>query len=203
MPGRVKTRLLSAITPDQSVILYSAFVADMIEKLQQVSGVDIELHTDGPTLLWDAFRVPMRLQPSGPLELKLLHTLSEALVDHEAVFIIGSDAPSLPVAHVRSMLSIPGDVVLGPAEDGGFWGILCRRLHLRMFHGVDWSSGSEFLQTIQACLAAGLSTAVGSVWWDVDEPADLCRLASTPDVPSRTMAALETIHRDPGMRPHR
>ncbi len=50
---------------------------------------------------------------------------------HSAVLVIGSDLPTLPIEHLAEaarVLSGGGaDVVLGPAEDGGYYLVGLRR----------------------------------------------------------------------------
>jgi len=67
-------------------------------------------------------------------------------------------------------------VALGPCADGGFYAIAARRTEEAMFAGVEWSSGRERGQTIEACRRSGLTVECGGLWDDVDTPADLPRL---------------------------
>ena len=59
---------------------------------------------------------------------------------YKPVMILGSDSPTLPASHIRRLLECDADIALGPAEDGGFWGIAARRIHPSMFDGVAWST---------------------------------------------------------------
>jgi glycosyltransferase A (GT-A) superfamily protein (DUF2064 family) len=88
------------------------------------------------------------------------------------------------------------DVCLGPAEDGGFWGIACRRVAAGMFEGVPWSSPHTRAATVDACRASGLSVALAPWWADVDEPADLVRLAASASLESAgaTTKLLPELH---------
>jgi uncharacterized protein len=47
-PGRVKTRLVPPLTPEEAAALYEAFVADMLVALTLAAGerIDVEIHTD-------------------------------------------------------------------------------------------------------------------------------------------------------------
>ena len=108
--------------------------------------------------------------------------------------ILGSDAPSLPLSHLQQLMATPGDVVLGPAEDGGYWAILARRTDARMFEGVEWSTPRALEQTVAACRRCGLSVSLGPEWFDIDEPADLRRLAERDEPLSpRTRALIERL----------
>lgn len=198
--GNVKTRLQPAVTAEEAALLHTAFVWDVIEQLQRLKGVDVELHTDRDTRVWDASGLVRRLQVDGPLQLKLLHALRNGLRSHEAAFLLGSDAPTLPLSHVESMLRSGADVTLGPTADGGFWGILCRRIDDGMFDGVDWSSGDECRQTATSCHRAGMSVALGPEWWDVDHPHDLRRLAETPELPRHTIKVFNRVTTLAGLR---
>ena len=178
-PGFVKTRL--GLAPALAAQLHESFVRDALA-LARTASDRVELHTDVETEAWSDLPTPRRLQVNGDLGMRMLAVLPS--------LIIGSDAPSLPPAHLTAMIATPGDVVLGPAEDGGYWGILARRRHERMFEGVEWSTPDTREQTIAACRACGLQVALGSEWFDVDEPRDLRRLAAQPEALSPSTRAL-------------
>jgi rSAM/selenodomain-associated transferase 1 len=188
--GLVKSRLASAIGEDVAARLHEAMVTDLMCRLGVLrSEIDVELHTDKPTASWPA--VPQRLQSGGDLGQRMLTAIACA---HEAgrpiVLLAGSDSPTLPLAHLRNLLSLPADVSLGPASDGGFYAISCRRMHPAMFEDVVWSCADTREQTVRAIRRTGLTVGLGPEWYDVDVPADLDRLARDPDVGPATRAVL-------------
>ena len=70
----------------------------------------------------------------------MIHALEAGLDSgYQRVMIIGSDAPTLPAAHVSALLAADADIAFGPAEDGGFYAISARRVDPAMFDGVAWS----------------------------------------------------------------
>lgn len=179
--GGVKTRLIPPLDPEQAAALHEAFVSDMLVRFQRDAAAQVELHTDVLTDAWAQFGVSRRRQLSGGLQLKLFHGLQMALSrGFETAAIVGTDAPTLPVELVDELLDSSADVTLGPAEDGGFWGIGARRIHPNMFDGVEWSRSDTLTRTVRAVRASGLSCALGRTWFDVDEPADLERLLRSP-----------------------
>ena len=108
----------------------------------------------------------------------MIHALQEGLGSgYKRVMIIGSDAPTLPAAHVSALLAADADITFGPAEDGGFYAISARRVHPAMFNGVVWSQPDTLLRHIEAVRQCGLSVAVGPRWFDVDDPATSMLLA--------------------------
>lgn len=184
--GNVKTRLQSALGPDAALALHHALVLDMLDKLTALSGfADIELHTDIRTDAWRDRRVTISEQSPGDLGSKMLHALTAAQAQRrEQVCIVGSDAPTLPPAHLHTLLASQADVALGPCEDGGYYAIACRRTHPRMFEAVEWSSRRTLSQTECAVRRCGLSVERGPGWYDVDRPEDLVRLRNDAGLPT-------------------
>lgn len=178
VPGRVKTRLASAIGPERATAFYTAMVTDLLEMwMQQPATWDIEIHLDRHSFFFDRFGFPTRPQRGEGLGEKLYHSLFNGLQQSRpAVAVIGSDAPALRPEWLESLLAQPEEVALGPTEDGGFWGILARRTNPAMFDGVRWSTANTLEDTARACQAAGLSVGLGVHGWDVDEARDLARL---------------------------
>jgi rSAM/selenodomain-associated transferase 1 len=191
--GRVKTRLIGRLTAEQGAALHVAFVSDTLENVANLGAV--ELHTDAPAeAAWREYSVPRALQVPGDLGVRMFHALRGALErGHPRAMIVGSDAPALPIGHLRALLESAADVALGPCEDGGYYAISCKRVNPRMFEGVEWSGPRTLIETVAAVSRCELSSATGESWWDVDEPGDLERLARQPDVPRNTAAALAKI----------
>lgn len=177
-PGAVKTRLQPRLTPAAAAALHTTFVRVVFDSLQPLAGLaDIRLMTDVSTDAWPEITVPRRLQREGNLGLRLFHALSESLDEGAPqAMVLGSDSPTLPITHVQALLQATSDVALGPTEDGGYYGIACRRTYPAMFDNVRWSTAHACSDTVQAATAAGLTVSLGPLWWDVDEPADLDRL---------------------------
>jgi rSAM/selenodomain-associated transferase 1 len=188
--GNVKTRLQETLGAAATLALHESFVLDMLDKLLTLSEfADIELHTDIKTDVWRRPQVTVREQAEGDLGLKMLHALSAGLAEgREQVCIVGSDAPTLPMAHLRTLIAGPADVAMGPCEDGGYYAIACRRTHPNMFQAVAWSSAVALEQTEDAVRRCGLSVERGPGWYDVDRPEDLLRLKRDPDLPAHTRA---------------
>jgi len=179
--GLVKTRLAKHFGADVALRLHQAFVLDVAARA--AACLPIELHTDVATDAWPELRCPRRLQRPGELGVRMHAALEEALArGWERVAIVGTDAPDLPASHIVSLFDQDADVCLGPAEDGGFWGVACRRVSAGMFEAVEWSSPRTLEATVAACGRSALSVVLAPSWADVDEPADLLRLAARPSL---------------------
>ncbi|MHB8648384.1 MAG: TIGR04282 family arsenosugar biosynthesis glycosyltransferase, partial [Thermomicrobiales bacterium] len=140
--------------------------------------------------------------PPGDVGMAMCYAMTCAL-DHRAtqVALIGSDLPSLPPAHIAqafARLDDGADVVLGPAEDGGYYLIAATAPHPALFSGITWSTPAVYAQTVARVEACGLTLATLPPWYDIDGMADLRRcardLAAHPDHPATaTRAFLATM----------
>jgi rSAM/selenodomain-associated transferase 1 len=176
VPGRVKTRLTPPLRPEEAAALHERFVRETVARLAALPGVAFELHTDEPTTAWSDLPVRRRLQAPGGLGARMLAAIEAALAaGHPRAMIVGGDSPDLPAAHLQALVDGQSDVALGPARDGGYYAIACRRTHPQMFSDVRWSSPHALTDTIRAAAACGLSVEVGAPWRDIDTPEDLER----------------------------
>ena len=164
MPGKVKTRL--GLEPEEAARLHERFVRETLRLVAPLGNV--ELWTDAPTAQWGEGG----LQCEGDLGTKMLDALRSRPTP---VMIVGSDAPDVPVEFLSELLRLECDVALGPATDGGFYAIACRRTHADMFARVEWSTAQTRSRTVAACEACGLTVALGREWRDIDTPEDLKR----------------------------
>jgi rSAM/selenodomain-associated transferase 1 len=98
----------------------------------------------------------------------------------EAVVVIGSDLPTLPSIHISAALDIlarrPDALVLGPAEDGGYYLIGVTRSHPQLFERIPWGTSQVLEHTCKAAEALGMTVEKISQWYDVDSLSDLRRL---------------------------
>jgi len=193
--GRVKTRLATEYGDAVALRLHQVFVLDVAARAS--SRFPIELHTDVATDAWPELACPRRLQCQGDLGERLFAALCDALSrGWKRVAVLGTDAPDLPETHIAGLFTPDADVCLGPAEDGGFWGIACRRLAAGMFEGVPWSSPQALAATEAACKNRSLTVTRAAWWADVDVPADLTRLAASGALAPRgpTARVLRELH---------
>ena len=176
--GNVKTRLAQAIGAARAAQIYRAMVLDLVNELMRLGeSAAIEIHLDVHSDFFDSFPVPKRLQRGATLGDKLLNAMQEALeAGVPAVVVLGSDAPELSSEAVGNLLASPSDVSFGPAQDGGFWGICARKVHLAMFGDVRWSTSDTLRDCLAGAAACSLSTTCGMECADVDEVEDLGRL---------------------------
>ena len=95
--------------------------------------------------------------------------------------VIGSDSPTLPVAILRAAfgtLRLDADVVLGPAEDGGYYLVGASRPVAELFRGIPWGTPGVLEATVAAASRAAARLVLLPTWYDVDVPEDFDRLSA-------------------------
>jgi rSAM/selenodomain-associated transferase 1 len=125
-------------------------------------------------------------QGEGDLGQRLNRAFADALADGtKRVVIVGSDCPYLHAEDIRTAWAglESCDVVLGPAEDGGYWLIGLRAMQPTLFTEMLWSSDKVLSETIARAKALGLKTFLLRTLSDVDTAEDWERFisAATPD----------------------
>ena len=93
--------------------------------------------------------------------------------------VIGTDCPALTAENLRMAAEVlrgGADVVVFPAEDGGYVLIGARRAEAALFSGMTWSTPQVMDQTRHRLQQAGLTWQEPVTLWDVDLPEDLIRL---------------------------
>ena len=95
------------------------------------------------------------------------------------VLVIGTDCPALMEVHLRSAanaLRDGTDVVLIPAEDGGYVLIGTRSTQPALFADISWGTQTVLAETRARVMAHRLVLAERPPLWDVDTEIDLERL---------------------------
>jgi rSAM/selenodomain-associated transferase 1 len=188
--GRVKTRLIGDLTPAQAAALHAAFLDDLLDRVETgrftlTLAWALDLDDDVPEGPFPGLR-----QRGGDLGERLYTALAAAAEGGASVAALGSDHPTLPVAFIHRAFELledatdatdAVDVVLGPAEDGGYYLIALRAAAVsrRLFEEVVWSTDQVFPVTLERCRELGLRVALLPTASDVDTPEDLRRLAAT------------------------
>jgi hypothetical protein len=91
---------------------------------------------------------------------------------------VGADSPTLEPEVVRDAVAAleTVDVVLGPAEDGGYYLVGLRDAREELFRGIPWGTETVLAATLARAEEARLSVRMLPAWYDVDSVEDLMRL---------------------------
>src|SRR2546423_89258 len=190
--GMSKTRLVPPLTRAEAAALSVCFLRDTTANIAAVgarghAAAGVAVYTpvgaegafDG--LLPEGFS--LLAQRGASLSERLCNAASDLLsVGYEALCLIDADSPTLPtelLAQAVTALARPGErVVLGAADDGGYYLIGLKRAHRQLFDGIEWSTAQVFAQTVARARALGLTVETLPRWYDVDDAATLARLCA-------------------------
>ncbi|MCA1615848.1 MAG: TIGR04282 family arsenosugar biosynthesis glycosyltransferase [Acidobacteria bacterium] len=191
--GASKTRLVPPLTPEEAASLSVCFLSDTAENIAAAcaaseggaSGVAVytpvgaESAFDG--LLPAGFA--LLAQRGDTFGARLANAADDLLAaGFDSACLIDSDSPTLPTGALASAvaeLARPGDrVVLGPADDGGYYLIGLKGARRRVFEDIDWSTERVLAQTIERAAECGLGVGLLPAWYDVDDAATLARLCA-------------------------
>jgi uncharacterized protein len=209
VPGTavVKSRLHTVLSPDQASALYRCFLLDRLHGLATVTGVErVVAFTppDGTEAIAALVPAGYRCIPQqgGDLGERLARLLAGLLAEgHAGAIAIDSDSPTLPMSYVADAAAIlehaAADVVIGPAEDGGYYLIGVTAPQPRLFEDVAWSTSSVLPTTVMRVKELGLRSHLLPTWFDVDTAEDLARLRNAMKADRgapRTYAFLRTLY---------
>lgn len=150
--GKVKTRLAAGIGNEKALEIYLQLleltrkIAEKANCTRHVFYSD-EIENDG----WDDDKFNKHVQEGDDLGERMKNAFEKvfALGAKKAV-IIGSDCPQLTSEIVVESFRIlnENDVVIGPAEDGGYYLLGMKNLHAFLFENKEWSTDSVFKDTV-------------------------------------------------------
>jgi rSAM/selenodomain-associated transferase 1 len=175
VPGEAKTRLIPRLGAWRAARLHASLTLRAL-RIARRTGEEVELHGTRRHSFFRNLDVPFRLQRGKDLGERMYRALAKA---RKPAILIGTDCPVLTSADLRRALRwLRGgcEVVLAPAEDGGYALIGARRVSKHLFEDIAWSTPSVYVDTAKK-LRGYRWRALRTVW-DVDRPEDLERLRS-------------------------
>lgn len=174
-PGFTKTRLLGKISGDECADLHRACLRDIclaVRKTEMASFLYYVGLNDPPEPDWlNSVFDPWGLQPEDYLYFtmyrqegidlgeRMLNSARQLLPDYDAVIFLGSDMPCISpqlLLEANERLQ-EHDLVIGPAEDGGYYLLALKRVYEELFEDIPWSTGNVLQMTLQAAQKCGLS----------------------------------------------
>jgi rSAM/selenodomain-associated transferase 1 len=203
-PGQVKTRLCPPLTALQAAALARCFLLDRLDQLREVPDSETLVAFD-PKEREEEMRSLVspgtRLVPQEGADLgaRMDRLLTGLLAEgHAGAIVIGTDSPTLPTAYLRracdAIRDAAVDLVIGPAEDGGYYLIGLRAPAAALFVDMAWSTATVTAETLARAGRLGLRPALLPSWFDVDRGEDLARLRAPASReafrPPRTLAVL-------------
>lgn len=173
--GKVKTRLAVAIGNEKALDIYIRLLKHTKQVISNITCDKYVFLTETQDDdFWKDFLI--QKQSSGDLGERMENAfLSLFEKGYEQVMIIGSDCPALNESHIQLAFEAlqKTDIVIGPAEDGGYYLLAMNRLQAFLFKNKAWSTNFLREQTIDEIIQQKLNYFLLPTLSDVDELTDL------------------------------
>lgn len=173
MPGAAKTRLIPAIGAAGAALIHRRLVERTLATVAD-SGLPCELRFTGAArsdfATWLGNSVMLAEQGDGDLGARMARVQAPAI-------LLGADVPGLEVRHLRAAAEalVDRDVVVGPAEDGGYYLLGFRQPMPFLFDAMIWGTDRVLAETMRRLAARGIDPVTLETLADLDTPDDLAR----------------------------
>jgi rSAM/selenodomain-associated transferase 2/rSAM/selenodomain-associated transferase 1 len=181
-PGKTKTRLIPALGLEGAADLQRRMTEHVIREVRkfvQERRVRVEVRYDGSKRdmkRWLGREFRYRRQSAGDVGMRMANAFREAFEKGaQHVVLMGTDCPGTTSQIIRDAFDglDENDVVLGPANDGGYYLIGLRRHVEELFVGVPWGTDEVMKETMHIAESRGCSVGLLEALIDVDTPEDL------------------------------
>jgi uncharacterized protein len=187
-PGKVKTRLLAAVSAKVAAALHEACVVDTLRVVRKMRGCDVFVFAAGGMgyfrklvkKLGGGARVRVLPQRGLNLGARMENAFGKCFrMGYREVVVIGTDTPWMGAERVRQAFGKlrANDVVIGPAEDGGYYLLGTRKLVPEIFQKIPWSTERVLELTLNVIAKERLTGRLLRRDFDLDRPEDLRRAA--------------------------
>jgi rSAM/selenodomain-associated transferase 1 len=208
-PGKVKTRLLAAVSAEVAAALHEACIVDTLRLAKKMRGCDVFVFAAGGT---GYFRKLVKKHGSGAgvrvlpqrgaeLGARMENAFRKCFaMGYREVVVIGTDTPWMGAERVRRAFTElrVSDVVIGPAEDGGYYLLGIRKMVPEIFRRIPWSTERVLALTLKVVVRAKLRVKLLRQDFDLDRPEDLRRAAKMLERRPRVAPGLAEAIRSTG-----
>ena len=152
--GKVKTRLAKKVGAETALKIYTFLLErtrDIAAKVASDKAVyySVKIREND---IWDATIFQKHQQFGEDLGLRMLHAFKNGFkAGYEKVIIIGSDLYDLTSETIENAIIAleNNEVVIGPAEDGGYYLLGMNSLEEKIFKNKDWGTETVRKDTLE------------------------------------------------------
>ncbi len=186
--GQVKTRLMPQLSAEQAVDVHIELTERTLSLLNNSYFCPIQLWCSLGTshLFFDdcanKYKVSLHTQQGKDLGERMYHAINTALTTSSSVLLIGCDCPSFESNDFEfaiTALEAENDVVIAPAEDGGYVMIGMTQAQPQLFSNMTWGHDLVLNDTRHRLAELDLKYIETRPHWDVDTANDLQRYKRT------------------------
>jgi len=181
-PGKVKTRLMPALTKTQACELYKGLAEATLKKARKTGKDIIVCYYPSGSLKafnnWLGNGVRYMPQKGPGLGAKMKNAFIGAFsLGYDKVLLIGCDIPGISAGLLGKALKELGKhgALIGPAKDGGYYmiGFKKERFLPEVFKGIKWSTPSVFAKTMKIFNDNGYRAGFAPDLSDIDTAEDI------------------------------
>ena len=181
--GKVKTRLSATIGNEKALEIYKELLAHTLMSVKEIMADVFIYFSDSfdENIFEFENNFFKKVQKSDNLGERMSNAFKEVFdLWYDNVIIIGTDCPGLDLNLLENaFLQLDNvDVVIGPAEDGGYYLLGMKKHYAKLFENINWSSSSVLQTTLDNCNKNKLTHTLLSILSDVDEEKDLVHLVN-------------------------
>ena len=181
-PGKVKTRLAQYIGKEKAAHIYSVMAETIIHHVSKSREHKTIIFFDPPERKSDVENwlpnndCKFLPQEGNSLGERMANAFSKAFsLGAEKAVIIGTDCIDISNDLIsQAFVELDRtDVILGPAEDGGYYLLGLKKLIPEIFNNIDWSTDRVLNQTLKTLREKGLRFQLLQTLKDIDTANDL------------------------------
>ncbi len=182
--GKVNTRLIASIGVEVATKLQHDLIYHRLSMLSKANLCDVRLmcapNQQDKTFLICKKKYPITLFDQMGVDLgeRMFNGIVDALQKYKYCIVIGTDAPALNAKKIQQTiesLRSENNVVIVPAEDGGYVLIAMQQAYPFLFQNIDWGSAEVMQQTRDKLNENNVPYEELAVCWDVDRLEDYQR----------------------------
>jgi len=194
--GCVKTRMQPYLTREQSLQLHIELTQYVLPVWNNIKALSMELWVGGnvetfkqeiisplvntSSINGGLSNVTIYSQPQGDLGWRMSCAVKSVFSrGASGVFLVATDCPFIDERYFLQAIKKlkNNDVVLGPANDGGYVLLGLKKHHSALFDNIPWGTSSVLADTKQVIKEMALTSDSLSTLSDIDLPEDLPLLA--------------------------
>lgn len=151
--GKVKSRLAKTVGNEKALEIYKFLLAHTKKVTQKLSCdkavfYSVKVREND---IWDANHYQKFAQSGDDLGRRMHNAFDQSFKNgYQKVIIIGSDLYDLQEQHIEEAFNAlnDNDIVIGPAEDGGYYLLGMKTLHPKIFENKEWGTSSVRKDTL-------------------------------------------------------
>lgn len=152
--GKVKTRLAKTIGNPSALAIYKKLLEHTESVLRPLNCdkavyYSVKIREND---IWDSTIYQKHQQNGEHLGVRMANAFKHGFKNnYQKIIIVGSDLYDLKLEHINQAFEAleNNDIVLGPAEDGGYYLLGMKQFHPKLFRNKNWGTDSVLKDTLK------------------------------------------------------